>query len=53
MTMFRNSLPVLKIYSIRNMNYRFSVLAVYIETQGMSTVVELHSQYKTSHVIIK
>lgn len=31
-TVFQNSLQILKIYSIRNVNYRFSVLAVYFET---------------------
>jgi len=33
MAAFRYSLPVLKIYSMRDINYRFSVLAVNIGTQ--------------------
>jgi len=36
MAVFRYSLPVLKIYSIRDVHCRFSVLTVNIETQSMS-----------------
>jgi len=36
---FRYSLSVLKIYSIHNMHYRFSVLAVNIGTQPKKTVI--------------
>jgi len=35
MAAFRYSLPVLKIYNIRNVHCRFSVLAVNTETQSM------------------
>jgi len=40
---FRYSLPVLKIYSIRNVHCRFSVRTVNIETQPTT-----HAQFVTS-----
>jgi len=39
---FRYSLSVLKIYSIHNMHYRFSVLAVNIGTHPKKTVAYIH-----------
>jgi len=45
-TMFQNSLSVLKIYNVRNVNYRFSVLAMNFGTQpelGSETSLECAS----------
>ena len=36
MTVFKNSLPVLKMYNTRNVNYRFSALAVNFRIQPMT-----------------
>jgi len=50
---FRYSLSVLKIYSVRNVYYRFSVLAVNIETQPKLSVIIIFAEIlKNEHVVI-
>lgn len=42
MSVFQNSLPVSKIYSARNVNHRFSALAVNFGTQPKRKLVDFN-----------
>jgi len=50
---FRYSLPVLEIYSMRDINYRFSVLAVNIGTQPLFDVTIASFDSSTDTILLR
>jgi len=50
MAVFQNLLPVLKIYSLRHIHYRFSVLTVIFDSNIQAVNFRTHSMSAVAHL---